>query len=259
MSKTLELLENIKKEMEILESKIDNKAEVKTKKSFSFVRELEAIYILGRGQSLGLCPENRTPNTEYWGCNNTYRARKLDRLFIIKSPYMVRHQRESKLIEEINEHDFPVYTMGEYPEFKNNVRYPIDEVISEYSKTGEGGSYLLNTAAFMMALAIMQKPKHLYLYGIDMIYGTNNEYMYNEKACCEGWLGMALGRGIEYHIAEGSTLLKRRSPDADIIYGFTKTIEQGGLGFKLTPKWSFSNKEGKCAYGYKFVKTLHNL
>ncbi len=249
-----ELLEKINKRLEKLEGKFEVKKEL-PKKNFPFVKDLDAIYILGRGQSLGRCPEQKPANVEYWGCNNVYRARKLDRLFIMRNPYIVQCEREPKLIEELNEHEFPVYTLGEYPEIKNNLSYPIEDVVKEYSQTGEGGTYLLNNAAFMMALAIMQKPKAIYLFGVDMAYGTNNEYMYNEKACCEAWLGMAHGRGIKFMIAEGSTLLKRKS--VDNYYGL-KYINDG-ISNRLEPKWSWGNPQGKCAIRYTIRKVQHNL
>lgn len=215
-----------------------------------FVKDLEGIFILGRGQSLGRCPLEKPANTEFWGCNNVYRARKLDRLFLKTDPYITQHRTQSNLIAEINEHDFPVYTLGLYPELKNNVRYPMEEVIKEF-KT----NYILNTAAHMIALAIMQKPKHLYLAGVDMSYGTNNEYMRNEKACVEGWLGMALGRRIKFTIAEGSTLLKRR--DVSNYYGYVQTTDN--FTMKLQPKYSWGRPDGKCAYQYKIVSAQHNL
>ena len=215
-----------------------------------FIKELENIFILGRGQTLGKCPEKQPEKSEFWGCNNIYRARQLDRLFIKTDPYILQNRSEKNLINEINEHDFPVYTLGLYPEFKNNIRYPIEEVVKEF-KT----SFILNTAAYMIALAIMQKPKKILLAGIDMAFGTNNEYMRNEKGCLEFWLGMAKGRGIQFIIAEGSTLLKRRA--VSNYYGYTETSD--GFCTRIEPKFTWGRPDGKCAMHYKMMPALHNL
>jgi len=215
-----------------------------------FVKDLDNIFILGRGQTLGKCPEKKPDKSEFWGCNNVYRARQLDRLFIKTDPYIIQNRSEKNLINEINEHDFPVYTLGLYPEFKNNVRYPIEEVIKEF-KT----SFLLNTASYMIALAIMQKPKKILLTGIDMAFGTNNEYMRNEKGCIEFWLGMAKGRNIDFIIAEGSTLLHRR--DVSNYYGYTD--KSNGFCTRIEPKFSWGRPDGKCAMHYKMMLAQHNL
>ena len=246
-----EILEKINERLTGLENILKDKKEVmtETKEVKPLVKELDAIFILGRGQSLTRCPETIPDKTEFWGCNNIYRARKLSRLFVIKSPYLVR-LREPNLINEINEHDFPVYTLGLYPEFNNNVKYPLEEIIKEFN-TG----YILNTASYMLALAIMMKPKRLLLFGVDMSYGTNNEYMYNEKACLEGWLGMALGRGIQFDIAQESTLLKRKM--VTNFYGYN--VINDGPSTRIEPKYSWPDTRGLCAKSYKLEKVHHNI
>ena len=249
-------LKNISERLERIEKASEEKKEA-AKKEFPFVKDLNAIVILGRGQTLGMCPETKPEGIEYWGCNNVYRARKLDRLFVISDVYKVQYEREKKLVNEINQHEFPVYTLGDYPEFKNNARYPMQEVLDEYSKYGEGASYILNTAAYMMALAILLNPKKLILSGVDMEYGTNTEYMYNEKACIESWLGMALGRGIEYGIADGSTLLKRKTTKN--WYGYKANQDNADRTLRLEPLWGFGDATGKCPIRYKLTKIHHNL
>jgi hypothetical protein len=215
-----------------------------------FVKNLDSIYILGRGQTLGYAPTAKMENMEFWGCNNVFKAREVDRLFIMHDIYIVQFLREKDLIKEINEKSFPIYTLGKYDILKNNVQYPMEEVLKQF-----GTSYIITNIAYMIALAILQKPKTLRLFGVDMVYGTNNEYLYNEKACIEGWLGMAKGKGIEYVIQEGSTLLKRRG--ISNYYGMVE--KNDGLCFRLEPKFAWGNNTGKAALRYKIVKVQHNL
>lgn len=215
-----------------------------------FVKDLDNIFILGRGQSLVRCPIKKPDKSEYWGCNSIYRARELDRLFIIRDPYIAQFDRDKDLIKNIDEKDFPVYTLGKYEEIKNNILYPVKEVIQEF-KT----AFLLNTASYMLALAIMQRPKNLMLFGVDMFFDTGTEYMRNEKGCLEFWLGVAIGKRIKFKIAKESTLLKRRGRNA--FYGMTVKVDKDKPGLQLEPKY-LGGKE-KCAFSYKIVKISHNI
>jgi len=229
------------------EELIINNKEVKVKE---LVKGLDNIYILGRGQSLGYAPNTKIENTEVWGCNNVYKARELDRLFIMHDVYMVQFLREKELIKEINEKGFPVYTLGKYDVLKNNVQYPTEAILKEF-----GTSYLINNASYMIALAILQKPKNIILFGVDMAYGTNNEYFYNEKACIEFWLGMAKGKDINFTISEQSTLLKRRGRGN--YYGMKEILD--GFTMRLEPDYTWGDKTGKSAIRYKILKAQHRL
>jgi len=214
------------------------------------VKGLENIFILGRGQSLGYAPTAKIENSEVWGCNNVYKARELDRLFIMHDVYMVQFLREKELIKEINEKDFPVYTLGKYEVLKNNVQYPMQDILKGFEI-----SYLINNISYMIALAILQKPKNIILFGVDMDYGTNTEYMYNDKACIEFWLGMAKGKDINFIISEQSTLMKRRGRNN--YYGMKEILD--GFTMRLEPDYTWGDKTGKSALRYKIIKAQHRL
>jgi len=130
------------------------KEEPKKIYKMELVKGLDNIFILGRGQSLGFCPVKKPEKSEFWGCNNIYMAREVDRLFIMHDLYVTQYNRGTKIIEEANEKGFPVYTLGKYEELKNNIPYPIQEVIKEFNI-----AYFLTNISYMLALAIMQKPK----------------------------------------------------------------------------------------------------
>jgi len=215
-----------------------------------FVKGLDNIFILGRGQSLIRCPTKKPEKTEYWGCNSVYRVRELDRLFIMHDPYITQFNRDKELVKNINKKDFPVYTLGQYAEIKNNILYPMQEVIREF-KTG----FFLNNVSYMLALAIMQRPKNLMLFGVDMFFNTGTEYMRNEKGCLEFWLGVATGKGIKFKIAKESTLLKRLGRNT--FYGMDVKIDKKTHGVQLSPQYLWGRE--KCAPGYKIVKISHNI
>ena len=209
------------------------------------MKQLDYITILGNGQTLTRCPEKKIENGEYWGCNNTYKKVKveLDKLFIMHDLYSTQYNKEKNLIKEINEKSFPVYTLGKYAELKNGVQYPMKKIIKEFKV-----AYFLNNISYMLALAILQKPKCIGMFGVDMSFGTNVEYMQNEKACIEFWLGLATGRGIEIHIPQQSTVMKRQKYSA--FYGMT--VKKEGNGLLLTPEYMWGRE--KCAKKYQIVK-----
>lgn len=209
------------------------------------MEQLQYITILGTGATLARCPEKKIEGGEYWGCNDTYRKVKvdLDKLFIINDLYLTQYNKNKNLVKEINRKKFPVYTLGKYDDLKNNVQYPMQKILKEF-KMG----YFLNSISYMLALAIMKKPKCIGMFGVDMSFGTNIEYMRNEKSCIEFWLGIATGRGIEVHIPQESTIMKRQGYGA--FYGM-KAIRQNG-GVLLTPEYMWGRE--KCAKKYKIIK-----
>lgn len=215
-----------------------------------FVKGLDNIFILGRGPSLMRCPVKKPEKTEYWGCNDIYKVRELDRLFIIHDIYAIQFNRDKDLIKNINKKGPPVYTLGGYKVLKNNIIYPIEEVLR-----GFGVSYLLNTASYMLALAIIQRPKGIVLFGVDMFCGTKTEYMRNEKACLEFWIGVAIGKGIRIQITMQSTLLKRlgRNP----FYGMDLIRKKEGEQVGLIPNYMWGRD--KCAAKYKIVKAMDSF
>ncbi|GAF90320.1 unnamed protein product, partial [marine sediment metagenome] len=189
--------------------------------------------------------------TEFWGCNNVYKARDVDRLFIMHDIYVIQSNRDEDLIKNVNKKDFPVYTLGKYDEIKNNIQYPMKKVVKEFN-----AAFFINTVTFMLALAIMQKPKKIELYGVDMYFGTGTGYMRNDKGCIEFWLGVATGREIKIGIAKGSTLMRRRVTSN--FYGM-KRVErgQGAPGILLVPEYIWERP--KCALKYKIVKSFIDL
>ena len=226
------------------------KEEPKKEYKMELVKDLDNIFILGRGQSLGYCPPKKPENTEVWGCNNVYKAKDVDRLFIMRDVYVTEFNRKTKIIEEVNKAGFPVYTLGKYDGLENNIQYPMQEAIKEFDI-----AYFLATPSYMLALAIMQKPKNLFLFGVDMDYGTASEYMQNEKGNLEYWLGQATGRKIQWHLSKGSSLMRRKTQGN--YYGMIATIDKNKHTLHLDPHYREGNP--KSALKYKIVKIEHNL
>jgi len=217
-----------------------------------FVKNLDSIFILGRGNSLLRCPVKKPEKAEYWGCNSVYKAREIDRLFIMRNLYVTQFNKDKEILKNINEKDFPVYTLGEYREIKNNIRYPMEEMIKEY-----GIAHFLTSISYMLALAISQKPKNLFLLGIDMEFGVKIEYLRDEKGCIEYWLGVAVGRGININLAQESTLMRRKKRNN--FYGLIvkKGENKESPSTVLEPQYLWGKP--KSALKYKIVKMGINI
>jgi len=240
----------IKKEPEKVIKEETKKEEPKKVYKMELVKDLDNIFILGRGQSLGYCPVKKPEKSEFWGCNNVYKAREVDRLFIMHDVYVTQYNRKTKIIEEANEKGFPVYTLGKYDDLKNNIQYPMEEVIKEFKI-----AYFLTNTSYMLALAIMQKPKNLFLFGVDLDFGTAREYMQNEKGNIEYWLGVATGKKIRFHLSQGSTLMRRKGRGN--YYGMI--AKKGPSNTLCIEPEQNSKGEAKNALKYKIVKVAHNL
>lgn len=84
--------------------------------------------------------------------------------------------------------------------FPNATAYPFEEAVTAFPR-----GYFTSSIAWMLAMAILQNPEEIGLWGIDMI--GDDEYAY-QKACCEYFVGIAEGKGIKVTIAKDSPLCR---------------------------------------------------
>lgn len=133
-------------------------------------------------------------------------------------------------------HPGPIYTSRAYPEFPGAVEFPLAEVMT---KTGHG--YFNNTVAYALAYALYLKlteggPRHLELYGIDFSY-PNGHKREKGRACVEFWLGLCSAHGMNFVIAQDSTLMDACVPEAEKVYGYDGyklDIKMEADGFHIT-------------------------
>ena len=93
------------------------------------------------------------------------------------------------------------------------VRYPIEEVANRFGVPHfdmGNVAYLTSTAAYMLALALMEHQDGntidaIHSAGIEMQIGT--EYTM-QRPCVEYYIGWARGMGIEWKPAPGTSLLR---------------------------------------------------
>ena len=94
----------------------------------------------------------------------------------------------------------PVFMSEVVPQIPNCVLYPYAQMIAKY-----GPYHFTSSIAWMIALAIEQKPKAIGLWGIDM---AATEEWATQRPGCQHFLGLAISLGIEIVLPPESDLLQ---------------------------------------------------
>jgi hypothetical protein len=102
-----------------------------------------------------------------------------------------------------------VYMIQPVVEVSGSVAYPLTEVLAEF-----GRYFFTSTPAWMIALAIQQKPEAIGLWGIDM--SAQGEYDF-QRPGCQHFLEIAQQRGIQVTCPAESDLL-----EPPPLYGFSE-------------------------------------
>lgn len=100
----------------------------------------------------------------------------------------------------------PIYMQEHYDEIPASVPLPLDDLLREF------GPYFTCGPAYMLAMAILQQPGQIGVWGIDMLHDTEFSY---QRPCIDYFLGIARGRTISVYVPEVSSLGK-----ANGLYGY---------------------------------------
>ena len=151
----------------------------------------DVLTILGRGDSWEACPYEG----EIWACASVLitegmENRHYDKVFAVDKESESETVRKS--IKVARERGIPVVSPLSYGDEK----YPTYEIYSAF-KT----NYLRNTASFMLALAVYQNRSPVEIFGIDQ----TGDYI-RTKPFITFWLGVAVGRGLEFNIHSSSLM-----------------------------------------------------
>ena len=168
-------------------------------------------------------PEHLPPDSEVWTINTMFKNySRVDRVFMMHDIRTEILLQDYNFINLVNDLNVPVYTAGNYEALKNNVIFPVEEIVNEF-KVG----FFLNSITYMIALGISEKPLSINLFGIDMRPDSGFEWHQEEKGAVEFWLGVATGRGIKITIPEQSYIMKRQT--AGYFYGYRPRLDPNGL------------------------------
>jgi hypothetical protein len=106
-------------------------------------------------------------------------------------------------------HGPPVFMQRKYAEVPDSREYPLEVV------RGHFGDYFTNSVSYMIALAILQRPAAIGLWGVDM--AQRPEYR-EQRPSCEWLIGWAQGAGIAVTVPDTSSLMK-----SGRLYGYDQT------------------------------------
>jgi hypothetical protein len=151
------------------------------------------------------------PGVDVWAVNSIHHhhpehAKFVDLWFELHHEPEILHAEWFKWAIE---HQPRVMMQRPHRELENSEAYPLAEVEKYF-----GHRYFTSSVAYMLALAIMQEPESIGIYGIDMAEGT--EYQH-QRPCCEYFVGWARGAGIQVKIPKNSALVKAEWP-----YGYDR-------------------------------------
>jgi len=188
------------------------------------------IAIVGKAPSSRLLAPYDDPSWEIWTLSDLVpqgQAKRFDRHFELHPFHWIKDNNPPywQWLTEIR--DKPVYLRGTDPlQIPAGVAYPKDEVLSAFRFR-----YYTNTVSWMLAMAILEQPPRVGVWGVDMAQTT--EYR-SQRPSCEWLLGVAQGTGIDVVLPGECDLLK-----TPFLYGFD---HDGG---EMRRKWEARNNELK--------------
>lgn len=115
---------------------------------------------------------------------------RFDRVFDPHDPKNV----DEKHMDKLYTIESPLYM--QYQDIGHAIQYPFDKTERKYYSS---------TIGYMLALAVAEEVEEINLIGVDMADET--EYRH-QRANCEFWLGVAIGKGIKVNIPDESPILK---------------------------------------------------
>ncbi len=143
-------------------------------------------------------------NWEIWACSPpNYTAPRVDAWFELHSiDRKMQHAANAPYISILQQHP-RVYVAARHPAIPNAIPYPKDEVLKEFAPFGN--YFMTSSLAWMFAMAIMQKPEMIGLWGVDM--SATEEYGY-QRAGCHFLISWARKCGIDVYAPPQSDILQ---------------------------------------------------
>ncbi len=172
------------------------------------------IALLGSAvSSVGFAPFD-DPEWEIWACSPANMPiPRADLWFELHSIEVKKREGLTQYLDWLSKRPYKVYMQSALPEFPNSLEYPLKPMIEKY-----GPFWWTSQVAFMMALAIEQKPAAIGLYGVDM--AADSEYN-QQRLACQFFLREILKAGIGLVVPPESDLLEPAP-----LYGYCENSRQ---------------------------------
>lgn len=170
---------------------------------------------------LGTAPSSRDlapfddKSWEIWSCSpGNMDVPRTDVFFEIHSMELIDREPSYGIFKAWMQNQRKLYLQrADDPRFPNAKSYPLEWVLQKY-----GPYFFTSSIAYMLALAIEQKPEKIGIWGVDM--SATDEYGY-QRAGCHYFIQKARDAGIEIIVPPESDLLEPLP-----LYGFKEENRQ---------------------------------
>lgn len=158
---------------------------------------MKELIILGKGPSMGSCPYDK----EIWATSSTLELPVMANKDVSKV-FAFDVEPKTTGLPIARERGIPIVSTKPYATEK----FPYQEIVTEFHC-----AFFKPTVSYMIAYAVYLKYDKLYLFGVDQgpewVHIAGRPYV-------TFWLGVAVGRGLEYRLAP--TCLLRHAMDKHI-------------------------------------------
>jgi hypothetical protein len=176
-------------------------------------RPTRKIAVLGSAvSSVGLAPFH-DPSWEIWACSPANKPiPRADVWFELHNLEVKKREGLTEWLAWLQQKPH-VFLQAALPDWPGSKTYPLKEVIEKW-----GPFWWTSQISFMLALAIMQKPQAIGLYGIDM--AANSEYN-QQRLATQFFIRELLNEGIQLIVPPESDILEPAP-----LYGFCESSRQ---------------------------------
>lgn len=137
---------------------------------------------------------------EIWACSPANRQlRRVDFWFELHNPHLKEREGLKEWLEFLKKQP-QVFMQEKFPDYPGSIMYPLKHMVDKY-----GPFWWTSQIAYMLALAIEQKPEIIGVYGVDM--AANTEYN-QQRLACQFFLQIINKAGIQLVVPPESDLLE---------------------------------------------------
>lgn len=183
----------------------DSQAQEAAKEPRPVEKRSNKVAVLGfAGSTLNEAPVN-DQSWEVWGLNQLWMQLPRYDLWFDLHPRWHTYT-DARHFEWLKQQTKPILMQDHFHDIPCSVAYPKEDILRIF------GTYFTSSIAWMLALAIAQKYQTIGIWGVDML--GDGEYAF-QRACCDYYIGLARGAGIDVIIPKDSALCRGQE-----LYGY---------------------------------------
>lgn len=160
------------------------------------------VALVGGAPSTQMLAPFDDPSWKIWVLGNQlscYVDKRIDRIFEIHDDDLAKKPGYADALAKTG---VPLVVGEKFPHKGERIKvFPFDKARKFFDK-----DYLTSSAAYMIALALLEGYREIGLYGFDM--AVDDAEYFHQRPCMEAWLGLAIGKGVKITIPDASPVLK---------------------------------------------------